>query len=229
MARSGYIAGAVGLIAAFVAFSVRAAGDADYCRNGSFPETEIRSLALAQVAAGGHVHFLQDSDPGCPGNGQKCLQRAYLIRGDVLLTGRSRGDYVCAFFLKHVGGSAGWLRSRDVTTLPAQPAPSLGAWSGHWRDGDNEIRLSARKNDLVAEGEAYWPGANPPPDQFPGGPNVGEMGGVAHPHGQSAVFGKADECRVELVLFSSYLVVSDNGDCGGMNVRFNGVYHRTDR
>ena len=219
------VAAAIGLGAATLAIHAYAAGDDDFCRNGSFPETEIHSLGLARVAASGATHFIEDSDQGCPSEAQRCRDRAYLVNGNVVLTGRTRGGYVCAFFLNRVGGSAGWLRPADLTRIP-NAAPPLGAWAGRWRDGDNEIRLTVRGASLAAEGSAYWPSANPPSKQFPGGPNVGDMSGVARPQGASVVFGKADDCRVDMALIGDYLVASDNSACGGMNVRFNGVYRR---
>lgn len=39
--------------------------------------------------------------------------------------------------------------------------------------------------------------------------------------------GTQDYCSVELINLKNYLVVRDNGECGGMNVRFNGIYSRT--
>jgi len=33
-------------------------------------------------------------------------------------------------------------------------------------------------------------------------------------------------CKATLVLLPPFLVASDNGGCGGMNVRFDGVYRR---
>ena len=35
-----------------------------------------------------------------------------------------------------------------------------------------------------------------------------------------------DACTVTLRLLGPYLVASDNGGCGGMNVHFTGVYRR---
>jgi hypothetical protein len=217
---------AIGFAAVMAANHAQADGDDDFCRNGSFPETEIHSLGLAKVAAAGSTHFIEDSDPGCPSESQRCRDRAYLVQGNVVLTGRARGSFVCAFFPNRVGGSAGWLRSADLTRLPAVAAPPPTAWAGRWRDGDNDIRLTARGPELAASGSAYWPSANPSPKQFPGGPNLGDMSGVARPQGASVVFGKAEDCRVELALIGDYLVASDNSGCGGMNVRFNGVYRR---
>ena len=34
------------------------------------------------------------------------------------------------------------------------------------------------------------------------------------------------ECHARLVLVSATLIVTDNRNCGGMNVNFDGIYHR---
>jgi hypothetical protein len=219
------VALACGIVALFTAAEAYAADD-DFCRNGSFPETDIHALKLARVSASRPTHFIADSDPGCPSEALRCRDRAYLVGGDTVLTGRARGPYVCAFFANRVGGSAGWLRSADLAPVPGEAAPALTAWAGIWRDGDNQIQLTVKGEALVAAGSAYWPSANPSTKEFPGGPNVGDMSGVARPHGASAVFGSADDCRVELALVGAFLVAADNEGCGGMNVRFNGVYRR---
>jgi len=133
--------------------------------------------------------------------------------------------YVCAFYPNRVGGSAGWIRAGDLTRLADQHAHGLTAWVGEWRDGDNSIRLSLKAGQLVAAGQAYWPGASPELKLFPGGPNIGEMAGAARPDGAKAVFDE-DGCRVELRLIGPYLAATDNDQCGGMNVSFSGVYRR---
>jgi len=35
-----------------------------------------------------------------------------------------------------------------------------------------------------------------------------------------------DTCTVHAQLLGDVLIVADNSECGGMNVRFNGVYRR---
>jgi hypothetical protein len=37
----------------------------------------------------------------------------------------------------------------------------------------------------------------------------------------------ADECGADLVRIGDFLIVHDNMRCGGLNVRFDGVYTRT--
>jgi hypothetical protein len=196
------------------------------CRNGSFPTTET-SIGLAKVVGADKLFFLNDTD-GCPNETAACRQHAYVVAGNQLLTGRSAGPYVCAFFANRVGGSAGWVERARLVPLPVPASPPLSAWTGHWANGDDTIALTAKAGALVADGSAWWPSANPSPAQFPGGPNVGDLGGIAKPTGARAVFTDNDPsgCTATLTLVGTLLVVADNGGCGGMNVSFSGVYQR---
>jgi hypothetical protein len=218
-------AAAVVLSAAFGASSACAAnGNPDnWCRNGFFPQE--KPLGLARVSTAGKVRFTTDDYPECPSKAPRCLGKAYLVQGDMVLTGHSYGGYICAFFPNHLGGSAGWIPTGDLTRLPSQPSPPLQAWAGEWRQGDDRIHLSVKGAALVATGEAYWPSKDPDPKLVPGGPHDGEMGGTARPSGASVIFAD-DDCHVELHLVGPYLVAADNNQCGGMNVRFDGVYRR---
>ncbi|HEX4196130.1 MAG TPA: hypothetical protein VHZ26_01680 [Caulobacteraceae bacterium] len=196
------------------------------CRNGSFPKTE-KSIALAKVAGADRLYFLNDAD-GCPNGTPACRQRAYVVAGNELLTGRGAGPYVCAFFPNRVGGSAGWIERARLVPVPVPASPPLGAWAGHWANGDDTIDLTVKAGALVADGSAWWPSANPSPAQFPGGPNVGDLGGTARPSGAKVVFTDNDPsgCTATLTLVGTLLVVADNRNCGGMNVSFSGVYQR---
>ncbi|MBV9993681.1 MAG: hypothetical protein JO127_00580 [Caulobacteraceae bacterium] len=191
------------------------------CRNGDFPREQSR-FGLAKVLGPERLNFLSDTD-GCPSQAASCRQRAYVVAGDLLLTGRSHGAYVCAFFPGRGGGSAGWVPRERLAPAPAAASPPLTAWLGRWADGDDAIALSAKGALLSADGEAYWPSAH---TSRPGGPNLGELSGAAKPDGGRAVIGEADGCQAVLTLVGDLLVVADNNGCGGMNVSFTGVYRR---
>jgi hypothetical protein len=195
------------------------------CRNGGFP-SEQDQFGLAKVAGQGRLYFLGDSD-GCPNDGPACRSKTYVVAGDTLLTGRIHGAYLCAFYPNRFGGTAGWVR-RDRLTPVAMTAPPLQAWIGHWADGDNTIDLSRRGKGLKVSGEAYWPSANPSVEERPGGPNIGSLDGLITPQGGRARLADEypDGCRATLTLVGPFLVASDNGGCGGMNVRFDGIYRR---
>jgi hypothetical protein len=215
-------------IAIFLALSWAVAARADdlSCRNGGFPAEE-KIISLAKVEGADRLYFLTDTD-GCPGEDVRCRQRAYVVAADVLLTGRGHGPYVCAFYPSRGGGSAGWVRRDRLAPMPIKLSPPLLDWIGQWANGDDTITLTAKDGALVADGDAYWPSANPPLSDRPGGPNFGELTGIARPKSNRVVFADSDPqaCAATLTLVGSLLIVSDNGACGGMNVSFSGVYRR---
>jgi hypothetical protein len=217
---------AIAALALMAASAARAADDGT-CRNGDFP-TEQDRFGLAQVTGAGHLPFLGDTN-GCPNETVACHGGGYVVTGDVLLTGRSQGAYVCAFYPNRGGGSAGWVRADRLAARPADPSPPLTAWVGRWKDGDNTIKLTARGGRLVVDGAAYWPSANPPLSERPGGPNIGSLAGSARPIGDRVVFKDGDDqyaCVATLTLVGKLLVAADNNNCGGMNVTFTSVYTR---
>jgi hypothetical protein len=107
--------GTILLLVLFGAGAAHAEAVDTTCANGSFP-TE-HSIGLAKVGAGDHLVFLKDSD-GCPNAQASCLQRAYVVAGDQLLTGRTFGDYTCAFYPSPGGGTAGWVPTARLSALP---------------------------------------------------------------------------------------------------------------
>ena len=197
--------------------------DGGSCRNGLFPSAQS-GFALARVVGTQRLYLLGDMD-GCPAKGEPaCRQRSYVVSGDTVVTGRDLGAYRCAFFPNKVGGSAGWDDRSKLQPLPVA-TPSLQDWAGDWKDGDNGLRISVRGGQLHVEGDAYWPSANPTPEQRPYGPNMGQVEAQATPRGSQVDFVE-DSCTVHAQVLGDVLVVSDNSECGGMNVRFDGVYRK---
>jgi hypothetical protein len=205
-----------------------AAEDEDLsCRNGNFASGQS-AFGLAKVIGPDRLNFLGDMD-GCPSEEARCRNRAYVVVGDVLLTGRDHGAYVCAFYPDRFDGDAGWVRRDRLSMLAVAASPPPAAWAGHWKNGDNTIALKAEGDALVADGEAYWPSAHPPRSDAPGLPNDGQLSGTARPTANRVVFSDNDPdgCTASLTLVGALLVVADNNNCGGMNVSFTGVYRRS--
>ena len=106
----------------------------------------------------------------------------------------------------------------------ADPNPPLTAWLGTWVQGENRITIerSNTPGKLSLDGEAYWRG---------GRDNVheGAIAGEATPQGNRLHYeeGSAESCNIDLALIGKYLLASDNNKCGGMNVRFWGVWRRS--
>ncbi|HEX4846955.1 MAG TPA: hypothetical protein VFV30_02330 [Novosphingobium sp.] len=200
------------------------AGDG-FCRNGIFTE-QNPAFGLARISGQGKARFYDDMN-GCPSVGPSCQQKTYVVPGDRVVTGRSLGQFVCVYFPNGVGGTAGWMPRSRLTALPVNPRPPLTAWLGRWADNDNWVRFSRAGSGLKAEGMAYWPGANPSPEDRPGGPNTGEIAGLLRLSGNRAV---EPECQVTFHLLNDILIAVDPvRRCDGMNVTFSGVYQRVKR
>ena len=225
MRRSQLVGITVALWVALGASSASAAGGNpdNWCRNGFFPAEE--AIGVARVSANAKVRLVNDFYADCPGKASHCLGKAYVVPGDTVLMGHTYGDYICTFFPNRVGGSAGWIETKNLARVPTQSVAPLDAWAGTWRNGDDRIRISVTGRTLTAEGEAFWPAEYPDPKLVPGGPHDGQMGGTAQPNGNVAKF-EQDGCQVKLRLIGAYLAATDNRECGGLNVRFDGIYRR---
>ena len=151
----------------------------------------------------------------------ECRQKVFLIPGNEVIVSKSFGDWLCAWYQPPKGGeTVGWIPAEQLSVAEAETNPPPARWLGSWEFYQNslDIRRGAETGTLAVEGDALWRGL---------GDNV-HMGGVkgkGRPAGNVLTI-EEEICRVTLRLVGNYLVASDNSDCGGMNVRFNGVYRR---
>ena len=203
-----------------------AAIDDDFCRNGIFG-VQNPSVGLAVISGRGRAYFLEDMD-GCPNAETRCRQNSYVIPGDTVVTGRSKGRYACVFFPNKGGGSAGWIESTRLRRIPIRQNPAIREWVGQWSDlGNPEVRFYVSLGRLMVEGDSYWPSPNPPLSERPGGPNVGNIGEAVRVTGNRA---HAPDCNISFTLLGNLLVAADpDMECGGANVSFTGVYRRRRR
>jgi hypothetical protein len=199
---------------------------ANWCRNGVFAR-DSKEFGLARVRGekGARVYFYGEEE-GCPGPAAKCRRKAYLVPGDEVVTSRTFGDWVCAWYQPARGPeTVGWLAADSLAPFETPAKPSLASWLGTWNYYDDEVRLSRgpRAGTLRVEGEATWVGVNP------ANAHVGELSGEAAPAGGVLSISGGEEeyeCRATLRLVGPYLIVSDNKQCGGVNVTFDGVYRK---
>jgi hypothetical protein len=191
----------------------------NFCRNGGFA-SDAAEFRTARVvgAKGSRAYFHGDEDEDCPS--AKCRKKAYLIPGDKVIVSRSLGDWLCAWYQPSKGGeTVGWIPAHRLSvaeTLKSLPSAWLGKWEFYYQTLD--IGRDARTGLLRVEGVALWKG-------FGDNIHTGAVSGAARPEGNVLVV-EEDICRVNLRLVGAYLVVTDNSDCGGMNVRFDGVYRK---
>jgi hypothetical protein len=194
---------------------------ANWCRNGLFPSD---GAGFKPAKVGGNwtarVHFFSDEDD-CPVYEAKCETKRYLVTGDQLLVSRKYGQWVCGWYQPRKGGeTVGWLLADKLVVSEPPARPAVADWVGLWKYAGKslDIRRDASPGLLKVKGHAIWEG--PGADARVGGIEV-----AARPEGNELVL-VDEECRVTLKLVGDYLVAKDNSECGGVNVRLNGVFRK---
>jgi hypothetical protein len=218
---AGALVLATGLLAAGCAQAQDS--DEDMCRNGLFPSQ--RDFHLAAVSGTTpKLYFFNDWD-GCPQKGASCQTKAYVVPGDRLLLGKTHGEWTCAWYQGKSRETVGWVRRSDLVVQP-ETAVQTGDWLGKWKQvykGPGRIGVSRAGDVLHANGETRWIGQNTE--------NFGDLSGALklagrHARLDPAAGEEAFGCGADMVRIGDFLIVHDNGQCGGLNVRFDGLYVR---
>lgn len=138
--------------------------------------------------------------------------------GDTVVVNRLEGDWTCGYLTARRGAAQGWVRSSNIRPVASDPSPPLTAWAGRWVQDQNHITILSSNEKLKLDGEAYWHGR---------GDNVhtGEFSAELAPSGNKLHL-QDDACTIDLALIGNHLLSNDNNMCGGMNVRFWGVWKR---
>jgi len=149
---------------------------------------------------------------GCPAESAKC-KRGELAPNDEAIVAREEAGFACVWYPAG-GGHTGWVSARALVTVASERAP---AWPGRWTAADNEIVITPAAEGLQARGHAVWHGY---------GDNVheGNFAGVVTPGASGVATVEDSACSVRMQRVGRYLVAGDNNECGGVNVRFDGVY-----
>jgi hypothetical protein len=203
-----------------------------------------KNVALARVVTKeAKLYFVSSprkQAPECPSGASACRLKAYLVPGDEVLTNATDEPYFCARFKSQsFVETIGYLPRAALEIVPLEH-PSIQKWNGTWRrDSEAEIVLKAGGDEVTVSGNATW-GASDPQRVKRGAVNTGELDGSFRPRGQVLAIGydparsgspptddtAADICAAKIELYDRYLLVEDNGKCGGLNVSFNGLYVR---
>jgi hypothetical protein len=123
------------------------------------------------------VHFIDDtlSKPkaSCPSSGPECQRKGFVVPGDEVLAGWTKGAFVCTVYVspnaKLVKGqypeTNGYLPATALQEIPVPPA-SFADWQGKWtRSAEAEITITPGEGGkLKLAGQASWgtfdPGAS---------------------------------------------------------------------
>jgi hypothetical protein len=199
------------------------------CRNGLFP-AEQASLELARVTrTAKRLYFYRDEE-NCPNSEATCKTKNYLVGGDEVIVKKSVDGWSCAWFQGKRNETVGWMRGDGLRFLTTPPPPKPAEWLGTWRfhEDGSEIVIRAKDDKLAVTGSSLWHGLVL--DDGTQVVHTGELDGEMKPSGNRARLGSPEkeyECVVDFTLLGRYLIVTDNSNCGGVNVRFDGVYTKS--
>ena len=119
---------AVALLLPLIATLAAAEDNAGNCLGIGFEVTHPVTIAKI-IADRPQVHFIKSAldDAACPAEGDTCAQPSYLIPGDLVLVGKTRGAYSCVSYQSAADRpqlwTVGWLPSTSLT--PVQPARAV--------------------------------------------------------------------------------------------------------
>lgn len=146
--------------------------------------------------------------------------------GTPVLIYREQGAWTCGYFSGHGGAGPAWIRSDALRMAPYDARPPLNAWTGTWTGGEDRvlIRTGSVPGTLHLMGNAVWHGEK---DDA----HFGDTKGDASPVGNRLHFVQdgPDSCTIDMTLLDRYILASDNGLCGALNARFQGIWKRIDR
>jgi hypothetical protein len=233
----------VATIVAAVLGSASAARASDRDCNGFNALKDSPSLTLGRVNSNApRAYFLRNGvEAGeCPSDFPRCRERSYLVPGDRVVLSRTLGPFVCADFpdAQHFPHT-GWLLASVVTPEATAP-PRLDDWIGNWVSVESSIvvKPSRKPGELWFSGEATW-GTFDPERVRIGAIHEGSFEATAAPVGSDVSFAVGDDsalpveqgpefaCKVWMRRLGPYLLASDNVNCGGANVSFDGLYVRS--
>ena len=210
--RAAFAAGVLFLMTAQAATAAEPGNPPDWCRNGAFASDQD-NLRIVRTLRKTNLLIDSGQKKGCPQAGAVCvLGDSHADRAEELLVNSELPGFFCAY--RPSNGDGGWVAKSDVAVEAPQPSrtPPLSAWIGRWQDDDNWIRIARKGNALRLTGRASWARRN-----------FGDFEGTSTP-AANKLETSDDICKVSMTLVGNYLVVDDNSQCGGMNVRFTGVY-----
>jgi hypothetical protein len=198
-----------------------------------------RAVVVSRVIARPRVNFIKspyDDDlkaASCPADTAACRQKSYLVAGDLVLTGQSRGPFTCVTYqspqARQPSVTTAWLPASALTPVAPMPSPKLPDWTGTWSHPFGKITISPGEGGKVSiEGIMLVPAGREMRNGVLQANVTPENGTIAFNDDGSIPFEKAegDQCRVRMQRVADWLMVEDNGGCGGYGVTFSGLYRR---
>jgi len=188
----------------------------------SFPDAGFATrpgqrVQIAEVATRAAVELEE-----C-GSEKGCIVSPAAWRTPVLIY-RQLGEWTCGYFSGRNGAGPAWIRGDALRVVPYDARPPLNAWVGTWTGGEDHIliRAGSMPGTLHLVGNAEWHGKG---DDA----HFGDTEGHASPVGNHLHFVQngPNSCTIDMTLLNRYILANDNGLCGALNARFQGIWKRT--
>jgi hypothetical protein len=185
---------------------------------------ENAPLFVVKVSPGEQRAWLYKQTQLCPKD-KLCgsRQKAFLVSGDMVFAGPPNRGFRCAYYGRPNGKIvAGFIPVENLGPVTEDTSMSIDFVIGTWNYESDSIGIKAAAAGRVSgDGQASYQTAETV--------NEGSFSAQAPlAAGQKElVFKEGDDessCVVKLHRRGPYLVASDNGNCGGLNVSFGGIY-----
>src|SRR5262249_38713040 len=219
--------------------------------NGSYEPNDSRNcigtewdekhpLTLAKVTASPRVNFVKSpyddefKAATCPAATDACRKKSYLVTGDLVLVGRTQGDFTCVAYQqpapRRPSFTEGWLPRTALTHVAPATSTAVTDWIGTWEHPHGTIEIKGGGIGGRPPNEGFLLGSTGP-DFF----KRAVLGPVMAAEDLNAVieagwkpiekdFERRAQGRTRGI--GPYLRVEDNGGCGGAGVSFTGLYRR---
>jgi hypothetical protein len=198
-----------------------------------------RALVVSAVTAKPRVNFVKspyDDDfkaETCPAATDTCRKKSYLITGDLVLTGATRGEFTCISYHSPLSAKriwvTGWLPSAALTPVAPMQAPKTYDWAGTWRQGKRYVGGGLVEIKPEGEGKLHIEAGIllPTARDF----HNGAFEAHVTPHGDTMAFeddggNYRSGCKVRMQRIGPWLLIEDDGGCGGAGMTFTGLYRR---
>lgn len=198
-----------------------------------------RVLVVSAVTAKSRVNFVKspyDDDfkaETCPSATDECKKKSYLVVGDLVLTGAARGEFTCVSYHSPMSTrrdwTTGWVPSSVLTPVAPMRSPHVSDWAGRWRQGQHYVGGGLVEIKREGVGKLHVDGGIllPTARDF----HNGAFEARVAPQGDTLTFedngsNYGSECKVRMQRIDRWLLVEDNGGCGGAGVTFTGLYRR---
>jgi hypothetical protein len=179
----------------------------DWCRQGTF--VHETTFQMAELTAA--THLLADDGSA---------KADEIANGSEVIVGHHHDGKACVWYQPpEEVEKIGWIAESGIKLKNSKPQKE--PWAGDWNDrGHNWLYIASLPDSdrLRINGHARWYGNN---DVIHFGRVNGDtVPGVAHLTATEGL------CTVYAQLVGRYLIAFDNTRCGGVNVRFDGVYQK---